>query len=128
MEWLKKNWLLAASLVGMAVCGMDVSAGINAGKTLLNASNLPSLLIGALASIYSGTKVWGMIPASTASSVVVPKQSTTSVTPDMAKIQYIFSVAESEDITDEMVANLAAIAAAAVVGHSERVHGKKGSV
>lgn len=128
MEWLKKNWLLAASVACMAVCGMDVSAGLNAGKALLNVSNLPSLLVGALASIYAGKKALSLLPASSAPSPVVPKPTTQTVTPDMAKIQYIFSVAESEDITEEMVANLAAIAAAAVVGHSERVHGKKGTV
>ena len=125
MDWLKKNWLTVLSSLIALLCGADVSAGLADGKALLNVTNIPSLLA-MLASggflSFTGVKAVMNRPASS----VKPAKVSASVTAvglsaEMQKMEDIFSVAEGEDLTDDMVTQLAAMAAATVVGHAKRI-------
>lgn len=121
MDWLKKNWLAVGSGLLALLCGADVSAGLAGGKALLNVTNIPSLLA-ILASggylSFTGVKAVMNRPASAKRVADVP---VAGLSAEMQKMEDIFSVAEGEDLTDDMVTQLAAMAAATVVGHAKRI-------
>lgn len=121
MDWLKKNWLITGSGLIALLCGVDVLAGLSGGKALLNVTNIPSLLA-ILASggylSFTGVKAVMNRPASEDTAVVPTPVGLSS---EMQKMEDIFSVAEGEDLTDDMVTQLSAMAAATVVGHAKRI-------
>ena len=131
MDWMKKNWLTVLYSLIALLCGADVSAGLSSGKALLNVTNIPSLLA-MLASggflSFTGVKAVMNRPATAkplnpVKSPVLVSAASDVIDVEMQKMQHIFAVAESADVTDEMIANLSSIAAATVVGHANRVKG-----
>lgn len=121
MDWLKKNWLTVGSGLIALLCGADVSAGLAGGKALLNVTNIPSLLAILTSGGYlsfTGVKAVMNRPASASRVADVP---VAGLSTEMQKMEDIFSVAEGEDLTDDMVTQLAAMAAATVVGHAKRI-------
>ena len=115
LEWFKKNWMTVLTALVSLLCGADVAAGLYAGKSLMNVSMLPSLGVGA-ASV--GTIALRWINARSVTTRLIPPglDAETSRT-----LEAIFTVAESQDVTEAMAAELSQIAAAAVVGHATRV-------
>jgi len=115
LAWMKTNWLTVATAVVSLLCGVDVAAGLYAGKSLMNVSMLPSLGVGA-ASVGSIALRW--INARSVTTRLIPPGLDAET---LRTLEAIFTVSESQDVTDEMAAELSQIAAAAVVGHASRV-------
>lgn len=115
VDWLKKNWILSASLLVALVCGADVIAGLRAGKSLSNITVLPSLGIG-------GASVLAMLFRWINSRTVITREIPAGLDAQTLRLmEALFSVASHPDVTPDMVTDLSNMAAASVVGHANRV-------
>lgn len=115
LTWLKTNWLTVATALVSLLCGADVAAGLYAGKSLTNVAMIPSVTVGA-ASAASIVMRW--VNARSVTTRLIPPGLDAET---LRTLEAIFTVAESQDVTDAMAAELSQIAAAAVVGHAGRI-------
>jgi hypothetical protein len=108
MEWLKRNWV-SVVLAGVAgVCGVDVLAGLKAGKSLVNVTMLPSLAAGP-ASLVALAVRW-----LNGRTVVTRPVSGGLDAETLQFVEAVYEVASSPDLTDEQVEQLASMAASGV--------------
>lgn len=114
MEWIKRNWL-SVVLAGVAgVCGLDVLAGLKAGKSLVNVTMLPSLAAGP-ASLVALAVRW------LNGRTVVTRPVSSGLDADTLQfVEAVYEVASSPDLTDEQVEQLASIAASGVRKYAEK--------
>jgi hypothetical protein len=115
MDWLKRNWLNVVIGLIAVVSGVDLTSGLLQGKSLLNVTNVPSLL-GASGSL--GTALFRWLNNRTVTTRVAPAGLDSEV---QRMLEAIYTVASSPDVTPEMVTDLSNMAAASVIGHANRV-------
>ena len=115
MNWLKKNWLTVLTSLIALICGGDVTAGLLQGKSLNNVTMIPSLLGGTGA---LGTILFRWLNNRTVTTRVAPA----GLDADVQRLfEAIFTIAGSPDNSPEMITDLSNMAAAAVIGHANRV-------
>ena len=115
MSWLKKNWFTVLTSLIALICGGDVTAGLLQGKSLNNVTMIPSLLGGTGA---LGTILFRWLNNRTVTTRVAPA----GLDADVQRLfEAIFTIAGSPDNSPEMITDLSNMAAAAVIGHSNRV-------
>lgn len=115
MEWFKRNWLNVVIGLIAVVSGVDLTSGLLQGKSLLNVTNVPSLL-GASGSL--GTALFRWLNSRT----VTTRIASAGLDVEVQKmLEAIYTVASSPDVTPEMVTDLSNMAAASVIGHANRV-------
>ena len=115
MDWLKRNWLNVVIGLIAIVSGVDLTSGLLQGKSLLNVTNVPSLLGG---SVSLGTALFRWLNSRTVTTRIAPA----GLDSDVQKmLEAIYTVASSPDVTPEMVTDLSNMAAASVIGHANRV-------
>ena len=108
MEWLKRKWV-SVVLAGVAgVCGVDVLAGLKAGKSLVNITMLPSLTLGPTSLVALAVK-W-----LNGRTVVTRPVSGGLDAETLQFVEAVYEVASSPDLTDEQVEQLASMAASGV--------------
>jgi hypothetical protein len=115
MEWFKRNWLNVVIGLTALVSGVDLTSGLLQGKSLLNVTNVPSLL-GASGSL--GTALFRWLNSRTVTTRIAPAGLDVEV---QKMLEAIYTVASSPDVTPEMVTDLSNMAAASVIGHANRV-------
>jgi hypothetical protein len=115
MDWLKRNWLNVVIGLIAVVSGVDLTSGLLQGKSLLNVTNVPSLL-GASGSL--GTALFRWLNNRTVTTRIAPEGLDVEV---QKMLEAIYTVASSPDVTPEMVTDLSNMAAASVIGHANRV-------
>lgn len=115
MDWLKRNWLNVVIGLIAVVSGVDLTSGLLQGKSLLNVTNVPSLL-GASGSL--GTALFRWLNNRTVTTRIAPAGLDVEV---QKMLEAIYTVASSPDVTPEMVTDLSNMAAASVIGHANRV-------
>lgn len=115
MSWLKKNWFTVLTSLIALICGGDVTAGLLQGKSLNNVTMIPSLLGGTGA---LGTILFRWLNDRTVTTRVAPA----GLDADVQRLfEAIFTIAGSPDNSPEMITDLSNMAAAAVIGHANRV-------
>ena len=115
MDWLKRNWLNVVIGLIALISGVDLTSGLLQGKSLLNVTNVPSLL-GASGSL--GTALFRWLNSRT----VTTRIASAGLDGEVQKmLEAIYTVASSPDVTPEMVTDLSNMAAASVIGHANRV-------
>lgn len=115
MSWLKKNWFTVLTSLIALICGGDVTAGLLQGKSLNNVTMIPSLLGGTGA---LGTILFRWLNNRTVTTRVAPA----GLDADVQRLfEAIFTIAGSPDNSPEMITDLSNMAAAAVIGHANRV-------
>ena len=115
MDWLKRNWLNVVIGLIALISGVDLTSGLLQGKSLLNVTNVPSLLGG---SVSLGTALFRWLNNRTVTTRIAPA----GLDGDVQKmLEAIYTVASSPDVTPEMVTDLSNMAAASVIGHANRV-------
>jgi hypothetical protein len=115
MDWLKRNWLNVVIGLIALISGVDLTSGLLQGKSLLNVTNVPSLL-GASGSL--GTALFRWLNSRT----VTTRIASAGLDVEVQKmLEAIYTVASSPDVTPEMVTDLSNMAAASVIGHANRV-------
>jgi hypothetical protein len=115
MEWFKRNWLNVVIGLIALISGVDLTSGLLQGKSLLNVTNVPSLL-GASGSL--GTALFRWLNSRTVTTRIAPAGLDVEV---QKMLEAIYTVASSPDVTPEMVMDLSNMAAASVIGHANRV-------
>jgi len=115
MSWLKKNWFTVLTSLIALICGGDVAAGLLQGKSLNNVTMIPSLLGGTGA---LGTILFRWLNNRTVTTRVAPAGLDADV---QRMLEAIYTVASSSDVTPDMITDLSNMAAAAVIGHANRV-------
>jgi len=111
MSWFKKNWISVLSAIIALLSGADLAAGVIQGNAVMNVSNIPAIGVGS-ASLITLLMRW------VNTRTITTRLTTEALNEDVQRvIEAIFVVSENKDITDQMVEDLGAMAAAIVSAH-----------
>ena len=115
VTWLKKNWGTALLVLTAVVSAADFMAALRMGRTPTNIATWPSLGAGA-------SSVAVLLFRWLNNRTVMTRAFTQGLDAEtLRNLEAIFTVAASQDVTQEMTSDLSSMAAALVVGHANRV-------